>query len=144
MKRYPGTHSTTLVLQRGEELIATLTDYAKVQNLASAWLHAGVGGADSATLAFYDLDKREYIDHTFDEPLEILSLQGNLAWVDGEPFWHIHGVFGRRDYSTVGGHIKRLDIALTGEVLLMSSTLPLTRNYDETTGLKLIDATHPE
>ncbi len=138
MKCFTDTSTTTLVLRCGEELIATLTDYARAQNLTSAWLHAGVGGAGGATLAFYDLDKREYIDRTFDEPLEILSLQGNMTWVDGQPFWHVHGVFGRRDYSTVGGHVKRLDIALTGELLLMPTDTPLTRNHDEETGLKLI------
>lgn len=138
MKRYPGTHSTTLVLQRGEELIATLTDYAKVQNLIGAWLQSGIGGAGKVTLSFYDLDKHEYIDRTFDEPLEILSLQGNLAWVDGEPFWHIHGVFGRRDYSTVGGHVKQLDIALTGELSITPREISLTRTFDNETGLKLL------
>lgn len=138
MKRYPGTHSTTLVLQRGEELIATLTDYAKVQNLTGAWLQSGIGGAGKVTLSFYDLDKHEYIDRTFDEPLEILSLQGNLAWVDGEPFWHIHGVFGRRDYSTVGGHVKQLDIALTGELAITPREISLTRTFDNETGLKLL------
>ena len=138
MKQFADTSTTTLVLQRGDELTASLADYARAHHLTSAWLHAGVGGAGSATLAFYDLDKRKYIDQTFDEPLEILSLTGNLAWVDGQPFWHVHGVFGRRDYSTVGGHVKRLDIALTGELLLMPTGIPLTRNHDEETGLKLI------
>lgn len=130
---------TTLVLQRGEELIAALNDHARTENLAGAWLQAGIGGAGSATLAYYDLETRSYIDRTFDEPLEILSLQGNLAWVDGEPFWHIHGTFGTRDYRSIGGHVKRLDIALTGELLLTPTLTRLTRSDDEATGLKLID-----
>ncbi len=132
-------HSTTLILQRGEELIAALNDYARTEDLAGAWLQSGIGGAGSATLAYYDLETRSYIDRTFDEPLEILSLQGNLAWVDGEPFWHIHGTFGTKEYQSIGGHIKRLDIALTGELLLVPMLARLTRSDDEVTGLKLID-----
>ncbi len=139
MHIHANSDSTTLILKRGEELIAVLNGYASTKNLAGAWLQAGIGGAGSATLAYYDLEARRYVDRTFDEPLEILSLQGNLAWVDGEPFWHIHGTFGTKEYQSIGGHVKHLDIALTSELLIMPMPTRLTRSYDETTGLKLID-----
>src|SRR5690606_34504988 len=100
---------------------------------------SGLGGAGSVTLSFYDLTKKAYVDTQLDEPLEILSLQGNLAWIDDVPFWHVHGVFGRSDYSSIGGHVKKLKIALTGELLIVPLKTVMTRTYDETTGLKLLD-----
>lgn len=139
MKLYQNPQGSILILQRGEELIATLETYAKENNLAGAWLQSGLGGSGSVVLSFYDLKTRQYIDQTFDEPLEILSLQGNLAWVDNKPFWHVHGVFGRRDYQTISGHVQSLSIALTGELLITPLDTKLTRNYDEETGLKLIE-----
>lgn len=139
MKDYSSSHSNLLVLQRGEELLASLEAYATKQSLTGAWLQSGLGGTDNVILSFYDLETRQYIDKTFSEPLEILSLQGNLAWVDGKPFWHAHGLFGTRDYQSIGGHIKQLTIALTGELLITPLETALTREYDETTGLKLLN-----
>lgn len=128
-----------LVLERGEELLSSLTSYATEQKLAGAWLQSGLGGSAGATLSFYDVKSRQYVDKIFDEPLEIVSLQGNLAWVDDAPFWHVHGVFGTREYGTISGHVKYLEIALTGELLITPLETAVTRIYYETTGLKLID-----
>lgn len=128
-----------MVLRRGDELMSALKMYAKENNFPSAWLQAGLGGAESVVLSFYDLDTKEYKDRTFNEPLEIVSLQGNLSFVDEEPFWHIHGIFGTHDYQTLSGHVKKLTIALTGELLITPLETPLIRKYDEVTGLKLLD-----
>lgn len=119
--------------------MATLEAYAKTNTLAGAWLQSGLGGTEHVTLSFYDLETRQYIDKTFDEPLEILSLQGNLAWVDGKPFWHVHGSFSTREFQSIGGHVKQLSIALTGELLIVPLETALTRGYDETTGLQLLE-----
>lgn len=139
MKKHKNETADVLILERGEELMSALLDYTEESNLTGAWLKSGLGGAENVVLSFYDLDKKEYIDKTFDEPLEILSLQGNLAWVDDKPFWHVHGVFGTSDYKSIGGHVKSLVIALTGELYISPLDVQMTRAYDETTGLKLLN-----
>ena len=138
MKAYENTHANILVLKRGDELLSVLETYANDNNLTGAWLQSGLGGAGSVTLSFYDIETKKYIDKTFDQPLEIVSLNGNLSWVGGQPFWHIHGIFGTRDYQTISGHVKALYIALTCELLVLPIKARLMRNYDEATGLKLI------
>lgn len=137
MQTFTHKPTTLLVLKRGESLMEKLSEYARGQNLKSAWVNV-IGGADGVTLGFYNLDAREYVWKEFDEELEITGLQGNLVWLDGEPFWHIHGTFGRSDFSTISGHVKDLRIGLTAEVALTPIDEPLTREYDEETGLKLI------
>lgn len=138
MKTYTNPQSTIVILERGEELIRTLKTYAEDASLSSAWLQSGLGGASSVTLSFYDIATKTYIDKVFDEPLEIISLQGNLTQVENEPFWHVHGVFGTRDYQTISGHIKAVHVSLTCELLILPMEIQLTRDYDEATGLKLI------
>lgn len=133
------THGNILILDRGEELLEALAAYATTHQLAGAWLQSGLGGSGSVTLSFYDLKQKEYVNKTITDPLEILSLQGNLAWIDGKPFWHVHGVFGTDSYQSIGGHIQALTIALTGELLIIPLETELTRSYDETTGLKLLE-----
>ena len=138
MKKHSSPQGDAVILGRGEELLSALEAYAREGALQSAWLQSGLGGASGVTLSFYDLETKTYIDKTFDQPLEIVSLTGNLSMVDGEPFWHIHGVFGTRDYQTISGHVKQLPIALTSELFITPLALELTRTYDDETGLKLI------
>lgn len=137
MKRFPNTQGDLLVIERGEEVHARLMDYTKTAQLQSGWL-SGLGGASSVTLGFYNIATRQYEWTTFEEPLEIVNLTGNLAWIDGEPFWHIHGTFSGQDLRAISGHVKELVIGLTGELLITPLETPLTRRYDDATGLKLL------
>lgn len=138
MKRHDSHSSILLILERGEELQESLQTFALGSSeLESAWL-TGLGGAMSATLGFYDFTAKSYVWKTFDEPLEIVSLTGNLSFVDGKPFWHIHGVFSDKNFATVGGHVKELTIGLTGELYITPLSMSLNRQGDDTTGLKLI------
>lgn len=139
MKQVHNSTGTIVILERGEELIRELVSYAHEHRLQSAWLQSGLGGAESATHSFYDLETKTYIDKTFNEPLEVISLQGNLSVVDDTPFWHIHGTFGTSTYQTISGHVKTLGVALTAEILIQPIESPLIRSYDEATGLKLLD-----
>lgn len=137
MKEFRNNHGTVLVLQRSEELIETLERYATEQQLTAAWLSA-LGGSGSVTIAWYDIATKQYIDKTYSDAMEIANLTGNLAIVDGKPFWHIHGTFAGNDYATVGGHIKSLTIGLTCEILVTPLETPMTRRHDNETGLKLL------
>ncbi|TAH33547.1 DNA-binding protein [Candidatus Saccharibacteria bacterium] len=126
-----------IVLKRGESLVDKLVEVAKTRQLKSAWANI-IGGASSVTLGFYSLGARDYKWQTLDEELEITGLQGNLVYLEGDPFWHLHGTFSRGDYSVIGGHVKDLIVGLTAEILLMPMEESLARAYDEETGLKLI------
>lgn len=137
MKIFPSDKDTLIVIQRGETLMEVLNAYAKDALLNGAWANV-IGGVGSVTLGYFQPEQKEYKWQAFDEFLEIVGLQGNLAWVEGEPVWHIHGVFSREDYSTIAGHVRDATIALTGEIYLRPHNEKLTRVYDEDTGLKLL------
>lgn len=137
MKEFTNEHSNLIVLKLGEELHETLGNYAREHGLKSAWVE-GIGSASHMTLGYYKLGEKQYSWKDFSETHEILSLQGNLAWVDDEPVWHIHGVFGNSDFNTVGGHVKELTVGPTCELHITPLETPLTRVFDDETGLKLL------
>lgn len=140
MKIHSNPPSDVIILKRGEELITTLNDYVNKTGITSAWLVSGVGGSSQMTLSFYDLETKQYLDRDFNAAFEILSLQGNLSLLDGQPRWHVHGVFSGRDYQTIGGHVQSLTIGLTGELFVTPHTdTQLTRSFDDFTGLTLLD-----
>lgn len=129
-----------IVLDPGEELHQVLSDYAKTNGLQSGWIQA-IGTAKNVVLGFYDKDTKQFKWQEFNQTLEIVSLSGNLSVVDGEPYWHIHGVFSGSDYTPIAGHVKELVVGLTCEVYFRSIKSPLTRRFDDHTGLNLL---HPQ
>lgn len=137
MKEFVDSNGTVLVIRKGEEVVSRITEYAREHRLKAAWV-SGLGGAGTVTLGFYDIETKSYEWKVLDTPLEILNLSGNLATVDGEPFWHVHGTFGTRDYQAIGGHVKELVVGLTCELLVAPLHTPLTRTFDDETGLKLL------
>lgn len=139
MQEFQNKHGDLLVIKRGEEVMSRLIEYAWEHQLARAWV-SGLGGAGAVTLGFYNLETKSYEWSEFDTPLEILNLTGNMTIVDGEPFWHIHGTFGNQKLQTIGGHVKELTVGLTCELLITPLETPLTRTFDDETGLKLLSA----
>jgi predicted DNA-binding protein with PD1-like motif len=139
MKHFSDAASDThlLVLRKGEEIMQQLTAFATEQRLPGAWVDI-VGGAAGATLGYFDPTAREYRWRTYDEPLEITGLHGNLAYVYCAATWHLLCTFARSDYSVIGGHVKECPIGLTGEILLTTRRDRLTRVFDDETGLKLL------
>ncbi len=126
-------------LNRGEELISSLNNLVKELDLESAWI-SGLGAADKLTIGYYDFANRKY--HWFDYgpgTYEVINITGNLSFFDDEPIWHLHGMFSDTDCSTFGGHIKSLNVSVTLELLITSFAAKLERQFDEETGLNLIN-----
>jgi predicted DNA-binding protein with PD1-like motif len=123
---YQHQNSHFLVLKRGEELVSTLVDFCKSSKITAGYLTA-IGACSQATLSWYDLGRKVYEDHEYKEGLEIVSLTGNIALLEGSPMLHIHGTFSKRDLSVVGGHIK-----------LETFIEEFKREFDNDTGLNLL------
>jgi predicted DNA-binding protein with PD1-like motif len=72
------------------------------------------------------------------EQVEVLSLVGDIALDGDEPKVHAHAVLGRRDGSTVGGHLLEAHVRPTLEVVLVESPAYLRRLHDAASGIALI------
>lgn len=127
-----------LVFKLGEELIEGLTQFVKETGVKGGWIN-GLGAALRVELEYYDLEKKEYKRRTYDQLCEVLSLQGNIAIEQDKPAFHLHGVISDEEYTTVGGHINKLTVGGTCELFIHEFRQPLERQFDDKTGLKLIN-----
>ncbi|MDZ7786521.1 MAG: PPC domain-containing DNA-binding protein [Candidatus Saccharibacteria bacterium] len=126
-------------LEKGEKLVASLTELVAKENIQAAWI-SGLGAALQSELGFYDLKSREYNFKTIDKTLEITSLQGNVSRSGSEPKLHIHGSFSDENMRVFGGHVKELTVGGTCEIFLHRWFKDeLTRSHDDTVGLPLLD-----
>lgn len=126
-----------VVVDRGEEVLEAVTRFATETGLRAAGIQ-GIGAVDQLTLGFYDLAKQEYERRTWKEDLEVASLIGNLAEVDGGPFPHLHGIFGRRDFSTLGGHVFEAVVSVALELTVVTAPEAMRRQPVDFCDLKLI------
>lgn len=126
-------------LERGEELIATLTAYCAEQGIFNA-VFQGIGAVERVRIGYYDLGKKEYFFRSEEGVFEVASMQGNVALVDGEPFIHAHAVLSRCDESLecIGAHIKEAYVAVTLEIFMTVLDSSIERKLDENIGLKLL------
>ena len=126
-----------LAFSSGEQVVRLLTDFAAGYDVRAADFRA-VGAFRRATVAFYDLVAKRYEEHVVDEQVEVCSLLGNVSRFEDEVRIHAHVVLGRRDLSTIGGHLVEAEVGPTLELFLHRYNATLDRAYDESVGLPLL------
>jgi uncharacterized protein len=124
--------------ESGEAAVETLTRFLEREGVEFANVSAA-GAVASVRLAYWNAETCEYEEREFHEQLEIVSFQGNSSLKHGKPFLHLHGVFARRDFSTIGGHIKELRVHPTLELWLRTEDVPVRRVHESDTGLDLLE-----
>jgi predicted DNA-binding protein with PD1-like motif len=127
-----------VVFDKGDEVKAGLTCFAREQRLGASQLTA-IGAFQEAVLGYFDRERREYLKIPVREQVEVLSLLGDVVIDRDAPSVHAHVVLGRRDGSTVGGHLLEARVWPTLEVIVAESPEHLRKRYDPETGLTLID-----
>lgn len=128
-----------VVFDDGDSVINGLRTLAGAEELRAASFTA-IGAFSRATLAFFDVDAKAYVDIPVDQQAEVLCMVGDIVRGDnGRWLVHAHAVLGMRDGSTRGGHLRDATVRPTLEVMLTESPTPLRRRYDQSTGLALID-----
>lgn len=133
-----GLRTFVLVMDKADEARQQITGFAVDNGLTGASLTA-VGAARAVTLGYFDPEVMDYRDTDFTEQLEVLSLLGDIALKGDEPALHAHLVLGRKDSSTIGGHLQRLEVWPTLEVVVTETPAHLRKRVDDETGLALID-----
>jgi predicted DNA-binding protein with PD1-like motif len=127
-----------LRFESGEVAIETLTRFLDAEQIEFANVSAA-GAVAWARLAYWNASSRTYEEREFEEQLEIVSFEGNSSLKDDRPFLHVHGVFARSDFTTIGGHVKELRVHPTLELWLRTEPVPVRRVHDAGSGLDLLD-----
>jgi len=125
-------------LEKGDDLIEEITKLVIDKNIKSGLLN-GIGALSSANIGYYDQSKHEYVSKEFIGEFEIVSLTGNISYLEGVPFVHAHIALSRDDFSLIGGHLFPGNIVYAFEFAIKDLELnnTLVRDYDPLTGLKL-------
>ncbi|MCK4385890.1 MAG: DNA-binding protein [candidate division Zixibacteria bacterium] len=125
-------------LEKGEEVIKTLSSFVEEQNILGGFVF-GLGAFKDLTLGYYDSTKKEYIKKFIGDDLEFGNLTGSIAYVEGKPFVHAHVSAAGSDMKAFCGHLFSATISGTGEFMVIPSESKVERKPDPETGLTLLD-----
>ena len=131
-----------IVLEKGEKVIGMLEDFLERENINAGYFTA-IGALSSAELAHYDLERKSYTTRSITEPLEIVSLMGNVGMKGSDRIIHSHIAVGTGDMELSGGHLKEAVVAATCEVFLTVIPGSMRRTYSGDIGLNLITGIDP-
>jgi predicted DNA-binding protein with PD1-like motif len=125
-------------LEKGEEVVSTLREWAEANQMRSGSFYA-IGALSRALLGYFDPQARDYIKIPVESQVEVVSMLGNLAvGEDKSLILHIHAVLSSADGHTVGGHLFEGIVNPTLEVTFFPFRETLLRRQDPDTGLKLL------
>src|SRR5438270_13600274 len=127
-----------LVFRTGQEVMKGLLSFARKHGLVAGHL-TGIGAISHAVIGFFDPRAKTYLRNPEKGQAEVLSLTGNLAVYEKEPFFHVHVALGLRDGSARGGHLFAATVRPTVEVVLTTYPRAVQRKIDAEPGLPLLD-----
>lgn len=120
-----------VVFETGDEIIATLRAFVDEHIIKGGFFQA-IGSLERGTIAWWGWDKKKYEEIACDEQVELLSLLGNIS-SNPDRRIHAHVVLGRRDGTTLGGHLLRGIVRPTVELVLTATHEPIDRELDPVT-----------
>ncbi len=124
-------------LPHGSDLLEALTGLCREKDVTLGRIEA-LGAVSRAKIGYYDQTERTYGFHEIAEPLEILTLVGNVSLKDGEVMVHAHVTLAHEDGRAVGGHLAAGTEVFACEYMIEAfDGAPLLRSNDEETGLPL-------
>lgn len=126
-----------LIFDRGDEFVGALTTFAKQNSIRGAHF-TGLGAFEKSTIAWWSWTTKQYEKHDIDEQVEVLSIVGDITIFEGDVRLHAHVTLGRRDLSTIGGHLFSGIVRPTLEVQLTDYGITLERKTDPASTLPLL------
>ncbi|MBY9000945.1 MAG: DNA-binding protein [Candidatus Heimdallarchaeota archaeon] len=130
-----------LRLLKGEDVIGSIINYCKEKNLTSGTIY-GLGAVSKASLGYYDLETKIYLENKFEFNAELLNCTGNISKNEetGDYIPHLHMIIGDRDGNTFGGHVMPdTIISVTGEFVIFEMCSTISRKLDGEFNLFLLN-----
>jgi predicted DNA-binding protein with PD1-like motif len=127
-----------LRIEPNEEVFETLSKFVERNKIRSGFFY-GIGACKECEIGRYNEQKKAYDWFKFKKQLEIASLIGNLASKENHLYFHIHASLGDKNLKTISGHLKKIIVFPTCEIIFFAFSKKIERKYNRLTNLYLIE-----
>ena len=126
-------------IESDEDVLESISKLIKKYDLKSGIINV-MGVLKRYALGYFDIHHKEYAMLERWEEVEVVSAAGNISWDGEKPIPHIHCVLGRKDFSSISGHLhKGCIVSATCEVLIRELDYKISKKTDENWNLKFFD-----
>ena len=125
-------------IDKGEKLIESIIKFCGGLRINSAWF-TGIGSVSEISLAYFNVEKKEYSREKIEVPVEIFSMIGNVALFENKHAVHAHVVVSNAKMDTQAGHLNDAIVSGTCEIFLTDLKAKIERKHREEIGLNLLD-----
>jgi predicted DNA-binding protein with PD1-like motif len=122
-------------IDRGKALAEEIKRATEERGLYNSWILGGVGALECAEIGVYRWDEERYEKLRVEEPMELISMQGNVS---DEGIAHIHCSLSNGE-RTVSGHFFDARVHIFAELAFLRLDTRLTRKREIKKGLKALD-----
>ncbi len=126
MKYIKSGNTYILKLEKGQEILTSITDLCQKEKITTASI-TGIGATDYLEAGFYDTEEKKYYTKKYEEDLEILALNGNITMVNDNPSAHIHILVSDIQGRALGGHLNKAIVSVTCEIFIQSFDIAIER-----------------
>lgn len=125
----------------GEDFFSSLRDLAKKHEIKSGLILSCIGMLRDLTIGYF-VGKGKYAETRIEGPVELTSMQGNIAHKNGENLFHIHLNAADRDKNVHGGHLIAGTVNNVNELTILKlNEISVTRELNKKTRLMEIKIT---
>ena len=123
-------------IDRGEELVATLTDFCRNQSIRLGSV-SGLGATNDVTIGLFETEMKTYHSTRLQGNHEITHLSGNISTKEGDVYLHLHATLSDKTYHAFGGHLNSAIISGTCEIHINVIDGQVERAFNKDIGLNL-------
>lgn len=127
-----------LRIEPKEELFSSLLEFVQKNKIKSGFFY-GMGACKSCVIGRYSNKNKNYYWKKINSQMEVGSLIGNLTIKENNPYFHIHAVLGDRNLKAISGHLSKLIVFPTCEIIFFKFNKIIKRKYNKLTNLFLIE-----
>lgn len=121
-------------LHQDDDLFASLEEICAACEVRVGIVVSAIGMLKQAELKYF-IESGDYSPVLFPEPLELVSLTGNIILQDGDYHFHLHAVLAEESKNALAGHLSKGKVNATNEIVILKTDIPAERKLDEATGL---------
>ena len=135
-KRFGTTY--VIRLEVGEEILDSLRTLVKREEVKGGFFY-GLGAVKSVSLGYFDVERKQYKEKSFEQDFELTSMVGDVALAGDKIIVHAHVTLAGEDFKAVAGHLNEATVTATTEIVLNPVEGKLSKKIDPISGLNLLD-----
>ncbi len=138
MKVFTDKENLIVILEKGEEIISSLTSVCEKYDIKAGFI-MGIGAGKNFEIGYYDINTREYIKRELPGEYEIISMLGTVSVKENKHVLHVHIGLADHSFHEYGGHLFKGEITGTGEIYIFRGEGTLIRRFHKESNLSLIE-----